>query len=157
MRIRGIALAAGLLTAPAMAFEASDALPCFNYLPMDMGIGAEAEINVMLDQYGIPTSIDVQRYQPDLEAAFAQRFGEVWGVQLARALRRGLEALRGGSAALLRDGAEYLSEEARDLVPKAELEAHLDEVDGVRDAVDRLEARIARVRRRIGGGGGEGT
>lgn len=67
MRIRGIALAAGLLTAPAMAFEASDALPCFNYLPMDMGIGAEAEINVMLDQYGIPTSIDVQRYQPDSE------------------------------------------------------------------------------------------
>jgi ubiquinone biosynthesis protein UbiJ len=100
----------------------------------------------------------LHRYEPDFEEAFARVFGDVLGVQIARALRRGFDAMRSGAGQLLRDGAEYLSEERRDLVPRAEQEAFLDEVDELRDAVERLERKIARVRGRVAGGvGGKGT
>lgn len=99
----------------------------------------------------------LQRYEPDVEEAFTRAFGDVAGVQIARALRRGLDWSRATATTLLRDGADYLSEESRDLVPKAELEVFLDEVDAVRDAVERLQRKIDRVRRQAVGGGGEGT
>ena len=67
MRCLAILAAIVLSSAPAQAFQAADALPCFNFLPMDIGIGAEAEINVILDDHGLPTSIDVRWYQPDSE------------------------------------------------------------------------------------------
>lgn len=99
----------------------------------------------------------LQRYEPDVEEAFTRAFGDVAGVQIARALRRGLDWSRATATTLFRDGADYLSEESRDLVPKAELEVFLDEVDAVRDAVERLQRKIDRVRRQAVGGGGEGT
>jgi ubiquinone biosynthesis protein UbiJ len=99
----------------------------------------------------------LQRYAPDIEEGFTRVFGDVAGVQLARALRRGLAWSRDTATTLARDGAEYLGEESRDLVPKPELDAFLDEVDEVRDAVERLERKIDRVRSRTAVGGGEGT
>ena len=41
--------------------------------------------------------------------------------------------------------AEYLTEESRDVVPKAELEAFHDDVDALRDDVERMAARVARL------------
>lgn len=100
----------------------------------------------------------VQRYDPDIEEALTRVFGDVIGVQVARSARRVLEGLRTTTAGLARDAAEYLTEEGRDLVAKAELETFLDEVDELRDGVERLERKIARVRGRMaGGGGGKGT
>lgn len=99
-----------------------------------------------------------QRYDPDVEEAFTRVFGDVIGVQVARAIKRVLDGIRSGAKGLLRDTAEYLTEESRDLVPKAELDAFLDEVDELRDGTERLESKIARVRGRIvGGNGGKGT
>lgn len=88
----------------------------------------------------------MQRYDPDIEEAFTKVFGDVAGVQIARALKRGLDWSRATAVTLARDTAEYLGEESRDLVPKAELDAFLDEVDELRDGVERLERKIARVR-----------
>lgn len=99
----------------------------------------------------------LQRYDPDIEEAFTKVFGDVVGVQIARALKRSLDWSRETAATLARDSAEYLSEESRDLVPKAELDAFLDEVDELRDGVERLERKIARVRGRAADGGGKGT
>mgnify|MGYP006914497967 CR=1 FL=1 len=48
-----------------------------------------------------------------------------------------------------RDAAEFLSEEGRDLVPRAELDAFLDEVDEVRERGDRLAARVERLARSV--------
>ena len=90
----------------------------------------------------------VQRYEPDIEEAFARVFGDVIGVQLARALKRGLDWTRGSTKTLLQDTAEYLGEESRDLVPKAEMTRFLDEVDELRDAAERLERRMSRLRDR---------
>jgi ubiquinone biosynthesis protein UbiJ len=44
--------------------------------------------------------------------------------------------------------AEYLQEEGRDLVTKTELEEFLRGVDGVRESVDRIEARLILIERR---------
>ena len=56
-----------LLAQPAAAFDTSDVMPCFNFLPTDLGIGAEADLLVVLGDQGLVERIDVQRYRPDSE------------------------------------------------------------------------------------------
>ena len=46
--------------------------------------------------------------------------------------------------AFAKAGADYLTEESRDLVPKAEQQAFFDDVDALRDRVERLAARAVR-------------
>jgi ubiquinone biosynthesis protein UbiJ len=48
--------------------------------------------------------------------------------------------------------AEYLQEEGRDLVTKTEMEEFLRGVDGVRESIDRIEARLIRIEQRAAGG-----
>jgi ubiquinone biosynthesis protein UbiJ len=111
-------------------------------------ISGDAELARRLQQI-------VQRYEPDIEEAFAKVFGDVLGVQLARGFKRGLDWTRDSARTLLQDTAEYLGEESRDLVPRAEMSRFLDEVDELRDAVERLERRIARTRGRLPASGGK--
>jgi len=113
-------------------------------------ISGDAELARRLQQI-------VQRYEPDIEEAFARAFGDVAGVQLARGFERALAFSRQTAQALLRDTAEYLGEESRDLVPRAEMAQFLDEVDELRDAAERLERKIARTRGRFPTGGGKST
>ncbi|WP_374474091.1 SCP2 domain-containing protein [Arenimonas sp.] len=86
-----------------------------------------------------------ERFDPDWDKPFADLLGPVFGPQAARVLR---EALRGGATLaknLSRDAVDYLTEESRDLVGKAELAAFHDDVDELRDQVERLAARVARL------------
>ena len=92
-----------------------------------------------------------KNFDPDIDGAFAGVFGDVLGVQIAKALREGLRRGREESARFARDAAEYLVEERRDVVGKPEQEAHFDAVDTLRDDVERLAARVERLRRRAGG------
>ncbi len=87
----------------------------------------------------------VQRFDPDIEARFVALFGEIAGVQIARALKQGLDAARDNAKAFARDAADYLTEEGRDVVGRAELAAFCDDVDELRDAVERLERRVGRL------------
>lgn len=84
-------------------------------------------------------------FDPDWGQPFAELFGPILGPQIAKALREGLVA--GGSFAktFSRDAVEYLTEETRDLVGKAELSAFHDDVDALRDDVERLAARLSRL------------
>jgi ubiquinone biosynthesis protein UbiJ len=84
-------------------------------------------------------------FRPDIEEAFARTFGDVVGVPLARALHGAFEWSRESAGAFVRDGAEFLRDDSRDLVAPAEMDRFLDEVDALRERVDRLAARIARV------------
>lgn len=86
-----------------------------------------------------------ERFDPDWEKPFADLLGPVVGVQVARVLREALAAGAGFARGFGRDTVEYLTEESRDLVGKAELAAFLDDVDTVRDRAERLAARIARL------------
>ncbi|MBS7457458.1 ubiquinone biosynthesis accessory factor UbiJ [Coralloluteibacterium stylophorae] len=93
-----------------------------------------------------------EQFDPDWERPLTAAFGEVLGHQLARGIAM---ALRGGlrtAKTLARDGAEFLTEESRDVVAKAEVGAFNDDVDALRERVDRLEARLARLRARAPGG-----
>ena len=53
--------------------------------------------------------------------------------------------LRDSAGSLRQDLADYLSEESRTLVGQAEAQARFDELDDMKLALDRLEARIERL------------
>ena len=81
-------------------------------------------------------------YRPDIEEAFAQTFGDILGVPLARALQRAFTYARESAHATAQNTAEFLREESRDLIAPAEMESFLDDVDNLRERADRLAARV---------------
>lgn len=87
-----------------------------------------------------------QRFDPDWDKPFADAFGEVLGMRIAAALRDALRAGLRHATTLARDSAEYLTEESRDIASKVELEAFYDDVDALREHVDRIGARVERLR-----------
>ena len=91
-------------------------------------------------------------FDPDWQQPFVSAFGPVIGVQVARVLRQGLAHLRDGAKDVAGSAAEFLTEESRDVVPRAEQSAFHDDVDGLRDDVERLAARVARL---VAAGGGQ--
>lgn len=107
-------------------------------LPGKIEISGDAELARRLERL-------VTRFEPDVEEAFSRVFGDVMGVQLARALRGALSFARKSVSAVVRDAADYLVEERRDLVARPEMDQFLDEVDDLRERGDRLEARMKRL------------
>jgi ubiquinone biosynthesis accessory factor UbiJ len=92
-----------------------------------------------------------ERYDPDWNLPFTEVFGDIVGVQIASAVRAALRFGRDGATRFARHGAEFLTEESRDVIGRAELEAHLDDVDALRDRVERLHARMQLLQRKLGG------
>ena len=84
-------------------------------------------------------------FRPDVEEAFARAFGDTLGVPLAQGFANALAFARARGEALVRDTADYLRDETRDLVAPGEVEAFLDDVDALRERGERLEARVARL------------
>lgn len=82
---------------------------------------------------------------PDWDAPFARVFGEVAGQQIASGLRGLIGWGRATARAMVLNTSEYLREESRDLVAPAELDQFIDEVDQVRDATERAQARVERL------------
>ena len=103
-------------------------------------INGDAELARTLQQLA-------QRVDPDWDAPFARALGPVVGPQVARLLREALVQGRRIAGNLARDTADYLVEERREVVGRAELEAFHDDVDALRDRVERLAARLARLDR----------
>jgi ubiquinone biosynthesis protein UbiJ len=89
-----------------------------------------------------------QRYSPDLEAALSARLGDVMGVQVARGFKAAMDGLRRSSRELAEAGADYLRDEAGVLVGRAELDAFCEDVDRLRDNIERTERRLQRLRQR---------
>lgn len=106
--------------------------------PGRVDIAGDAELARRLEQIA-------SRFAPDFDEAFTRVFGDVIGMQVARAVRGALAWSRTSARSLARDAAEFLAEEGRDLVARAELDAFLDDVDAVRERADRLDARMRRV------------
>ena len=86
-----------------------------------------------------------RNFDPDWHKPFADVFGDVIGVQVANAFATALKQARTFAANGAETLAEYVTEESRDVVPKAELDAFHDDVVALRDDVERLAARIARM------------
>lgn len=106
--------------------------------PGQVEISGDAELARRLERLAT-------RFEPDIDEVFARAFGDVIGFQIARGFRRAIGAARRSASALVRDTADYLVEERRDLIAKPEMEQFLDEVDELRERADRFEARFRRL------------
>ena len=102
-----------------------------------VNISGDAELLRRIEQIA-------KRFAPDWDAAFARHLGPTLGPQIGRALADGLRNARSGAASFAESASEYLREERRDVATREELGAFADEVDHLRDGVDRLEARLNR-------------
>ncbi|MFL6604535.1 MAG: SCP2 domain-containing protein [Steroidobacteraceae bacterium] len=80
--------------------------------------------------------------RPDLEEELSLVLGDVPAHQLGRFARAALGFTQKAAATTVRNVAEYLGHERRDLVPRTEAEQFLQGVDTLREDVDRLAARI---------------
>lgn len=130
-----VAATPGSLLAMALK-RGDDALP-----PGKVEIAGDAELARRLEKLA-------RQFAPDFEEAFARSFGDVLGVPIARILRSALVWGREGARHLAEDGADWLREEARLAVPRAEMDDFLDGVDAARERLERLEARLARLAER---------
>ncbi|MCI4569086.1 SCP2 sterol-binding domain-containing protein [Lysobacter sp. CFH 32150] len=88
-----------------------------------------------------------ERFDPDWQQPFTRVFGDVLGVQIAKAVAAALQQARVAGRNFAESAAEYVTEESRDVVPRAELNAFHDDVDALRDDVERIAAKIARLQR----------
>lgn len=90
-----------------------------------------------------------ERFDPDWQQPFTAVFGDVIGVQIANGVAAALRQARVGGQKFAESAAEYLTEESRDVVPRAELNAFYDDVDTLRDDAERLAARVARLNKKV--------
>jgi ubiquinone biosynthesis protein UbiJ len=93
-----------------------------------------------------------RNFDPDWQLPFVRVFGDIAGVQIAKAVAAGLRQAQVAGRNLAETAAEYVTEESRDVVPRAELDAFHDDVDALRDDVERIAAKIARLQRERGAG-----
>jgi ubiquinone biosynthesis accessory factor UbiJ len=108
-----------------------------------MDVRGDAEI-----AEGFRRLLDAAR--PDLEEELSRVTGDVAAHYLAGFARDALDFGRRAGDAFARNLGEYLTEESRDLPVRLEVEEFLEGVDRLREAVDRLETRIAAAERARG-------
>jgi ubiquinone biosynthesis protein UbiJ len=87
--------------------------------------------------------------KPDPEEELAQLLGDAPAHHLGRLARAAVDFGDHAARTAVRNVAEYLAHERRDLVPRAEGRQLLDGIDALRDDVDRLEARLKHLAQRL--------
>jgi ubiquinone biosynthesis accessory factor UbiJ len=87
--------------------------------------------------------------KPDPEEELAQLIGDAPAYHLGQLARAALAFSEHAARTGVRNVAEYLAHERRDLVPKAEARQLLDGIDALRDDVDRFEARLKHLAQRL--------
>lgn len=91
----------------------------------------------------LPALFDIlDALQPDWGYALSRRFGPVAGGLLAEALRRQGEWRNSSRQSLQQDVADYLSEESRALVGRAEGAVRFAEIDELAKRLERLQERL---------------
>jgi len=89
--------------------------------------------------------------RPDPEEELSRWIGDLPARRVSLFARRALEMARRAGRTAGENIAEYLQEEGRDLVNRTELEEFLRGVDALRETADRIDARLARLERRLEG------
>ncbi len=87
-----------------------------------------------------------ERFDPDWARPFTAVLGDVIGMQVANGIAFALRGARHAGKEFAGSAADYLTEESRDVVGREELAAFHDDVDAIRDDVERLAARVSRLR-----------
>jgi ubiquinone biosynthesis protein UbiJ len=112
--------------------------------PGKVEIAGDAELARRLEKLA-------SKFAPDFEEVFARTFGDVLGVPLAKAVRKGLSHARETATHLTEDSADWLRDEARIALAPGEVEGFLDGVDHLRERSERLESRVQRLIQRLQG------
>ena len=86
-------------------------------------------------------------FDPDWQQPFVSVFGEIAGVQIAKAFSGALREAQAAGRSVAESAAEFLTEESRDVVAREEVDAFCDDVDALRDDVERLAVRVQRLQR----------
>ena len=89
--------------------------------------------------------------RPDFEEELSRVTGDVPARRLSQFAKAAFSWVRKSGRTAGENIAEYLQEESRDLVNRAELEEFLLGVDQSREMADRIEIRLARLERRLKG------
>ena len=110
--------------------------------PGKVDISGDAELARQLETV-------MRDFRPDIEEAFAQTFGDVFGVPIARVITGAFAWTRDSAKSFALDTAEFLRDETGDLVATPEAEPFYDDVDALSERTDRLEARIKRVEQAV--------
>ncbi len=87
--------------------------------------------------------------KPDPEEELAQLIGDAPAHHVGRLARAAVDFGDHAARTAVRNVAEYLAHESRDLVPRAEGRQLLDGIDALRDDVDRFEARLKHLAQRL--------
>ena len=85
----------------------------------------------------------------DWEEQLSVYLGDVLAHQLGNAAREFSSWFTRSADSLQKDVGEYLQEESRLLVTNAELDKFIRDVDMLREAVDRLDARVSRIKKTL--------
>ena len=88
--------------------------------------------------------------RPDLEEELSRWVGDMPARHLSLLAKSVRTWARRARRTAGENIAEYLQEEGRDLVTKTEMEEFLRGVDGVRESIDRIEARLILIEQRAG-------
>jgi ubiquinone biosynthesis protein UbiJ len=108
----------------------------------DVRIDGDAEIAQQFRELGL-------LLRPDLEAGLARLVGRSGAHIAMRGLRAAADWTRSAAWTSVRNVAEYLAHESRDLVSRPESEHYLRGVDQLREQLDRIDARLALMERRV--------
>ena len=87
--------------------------------------------------------------KPDPEEELALLIGDAPAYHLGRLARAAVDFGDHAARTAVRNVAEYLAHESRDLVPRAEGRQLLDGIDALRDDVDRFEARLKHLAQKL--------
>ena len=105
----------------------------------DASITGDAELAERFQELG-------RLLRPDLEEELSGFIGDVPAHQMGRFARAAMSFGKRVADTTVRNAAEFLAHEKRDLVPRAEADQFLKGVDALREDVDRLEARIEQLK-----------
>ena len=105
------------------------------------GVELSGDTALLVNIQTILSTLDI-----DWEEALSQILGDVVGHQMALSIRSSLAWLKGRSGTVSRLTGEYLTEELRCLPSNVELQGFYQDVDSLRFATDRLEARLEQIK-----------
>ncbi len=108
----------------------------------DVVIEGDMEVGRAVQQF-------LDELEIDWEEQLSKYVGDVVAHQVGRAVREAFSWGKKATETLLQDGVEYLQEESRELPHPVEIEMFVSEVDALRSDVDRLSARVARLRQKL--------
>ena len=127
-----------------------------------MGVTAHKEDQLFSGEVRVEGDTDLARQFGDLvrglDVDWEEQLSHLLGDPVAHQIGRGARAAAGWGKrtgdTLAQDAKEYLQEEGRVLPTRYEVDTFLDAVDELRDDAERLAARVERLARRTGKGGG---